>query len=80
MTVRSRARIGQPRSHAIAYLARAKACVSLSRASASGPFGWGGVAVQQTLRLYRQITLAQWRQRGIRQVTVSRRFLHNTNA
>ncbi len=42
MTVRSRARIGQPRSHAIAYLARAKACVSLSRASASGPFGRGG--------------------------------------
>ena len=44
-TVKSRARFGQARSHAIAYLARCRACVSCSRATASasraGPTGQG---------------------------------------
>ena len=36
MTVNSRARCGQLRSHAIAYFARCKACASCSRETASG--------------------------------------------
>src|SRR6516225_22508 len=36
MRVSSRASGGQARSHAIAYLARSRACISLSRAMSSG--------------------------------------------
>jgi hypothetical protein len=36
MTVKSRAKCGQHRSHAIAYFARCRACISFSRETVSG--------------------------------------------
>ena len=65
-TLSSRARCGQPRSHAIAYFARCKACVSCSRETASGSragSGGSGVAPLNKLSVVaRSSTLAQRRQ------------------